>query len=585
MLPAHRYYYLHNFERALAWIGERHGDLLDGTEQRFLARFGQLPRLSRALIVRLLMRRGPWFRAGKLAYEEIPDPVDAAAPLLALGWLNASEPMALEELFALHTKTELLRLFADEPIDAGMRKAEMLDALHSVDPAPRTYCQWHPQTAEPAWRVMIGELTERLRLMFFGNLHQDWSAFVLTDLGIFKYETVPFDARSRAFQTRADLDVYLTLHTCHQALDQGADIDDLLQRVARCETANAWLERRRAKVLLRIGQSCERARDWARADRAYAQSTHPDARHRRMRVHERAGRVADAMALALAARAAPLSDEESQRVARMLPRLRRNLGLGPERPPVAHPVLGSDGQPAARTAACLAHTRTDIALAAPSPPFRVEHALRDHWHTDAAPVFYVENALINSLFGLLCWPAIFQPLPGAFFHPFQSGPADLGAPDFVQRRARAFDQCLDQLDDGTYRDVILRRFTDKRDLLSPFVFWGILTKRLLRLALDCIPAAHLNLFFRHLLRDVTANRAGLPDLVRFWPAERRYELVEVKGPGDRLQDNQIRWLRYCVEHDIPVRVCHVRWCEAPVVPEPAVAVSVAMSVAARGSAA
>src|SRR5258707_7516670 len=26
--------------------------------------------------------------------------------------------------------------------------------------------------------------------------------------------------------------------------------------------------------------------------------------------------------------------------------------------------------------------------------------------SDSAPVFYVENALINSLFGLLCWPAI-----------------------------------------------------------------------------------------------------------------------------------------------------------------------------------
>ncbi len=64
--------------------------------------------------------------------------------------------------------------------------------------------------------------------------------------------------------------------------------------------------------------------------------------------------------------------------------------------------------------------------------------LRDHWHSDAAPVFYVENALINSLFGLLCWPAIFAPPPGAFFHPFQSGPADLSAPHLVQRRAAVF---------------------------------------------------------------------------------------------------------------------------------------------------
>ena len=82
---------------------------------------------------------------------------------------------------------------------------------------------------------------------------------------------------------------------------------------------------------------------------------------------------------------------------------------------------------------------------------------------------------------------------------------------------------------------------------------------LLALALACIPAAHLKLLFARLLRDVKANRSGFPDLVRFWPAEQRYELVEVKGPGDKLQDNQIRWLEYCAAHGIPVRVCHVRW--------------------------
>ena len=61
-----------------------------------------------------------------------------------------------------------------------------------------------------------------------------------------------------------------------------------------------------------------------------------------------------------------------------------------------------------------------------------------------------------------------------------------------------------------------------------------------------------------------ANRTGLPDLVRFWlcllPGAERYALVEVKAPGDKLQDNQIRWLAYCVAQGIPVKVCHVQWC-------------------------
>jgi hypothetical protein len=38
-------------------------------------------------------------------------------------------------------------------------------------------------------------------------------------------------------------------------------------------------------------------------------------------------------------------------------------------------------------------------------------------------------------------------------------------------------------------------------------------------------------------------------------------MIEVKGPGDRLQDNQLRWLEFCHEHQMPVAVCYVQWAE------------------------
>jgi hypothetical protein len=110
-----------------------------------------------------------------------------------------------------------------------------------------------------------------------------------------------------------------------------------------------------------------------------------------------------------------------------------------------------------------------------------------------------------------------------------------------------------------YRHVIHSTFLEKSGLQSPFVHWRLLTQSLLEDALLCIPPAHLKLWFVRLARDIRANRTGFPDLIRFWPAQRRYEMVEVKGPGDRLQDNQIRWLAYCAEHGMPVRVVHVRW--------------------------
>ncbi len=550
ILAPHRFYYLHNFQQALDWLAQRYGDLFSAQEADFIAGFARLPQNSRALLVRMLMRRGPWFRASKLAYEEIPVTLDAAAPLLECGWLSTTEPMDAAELFSLHTKPELLQILTGFELCSSMRKAEMLQRLAERQPEPRPYAVWHPEAVEPVWRVMVGELGERLRLMFFGNLYQDWSEFVLADLGIFRYEPVALDADSRAFQRREDLDFYLEISARRQALDEGVEPAQLLPALIENNSENPWLDMRRAKVLLKLGQVCERLQDWPLAAQAYTASRYAGARHRHIRVLERMQCFDQALALASQAQAAPESEEERQRVARMLPRLSRSMGLG---------AMGR--QPA--LAPAVAALRGDVQLDRPAQPMAVEYALQAHWHSADAPVFYVENALVNSLFGLLCWPAVFAPLPGAFFHPFQSGPADLGAPDFVLRRQPLFDACLAELEDGRYQATIRQRFADKQGVQSPFVFWGTLTQELLELALDCMPAAHLRILFARLLLDLKANRTGFPDLVRFWPlrsdAGSRYELVEVKAPGDKLQDNQIRWLAYCSEQGIPVRVCHVQW--------------------------
>ncbi|MGN6232728.1 MAG: VRR-NUC domain-containing protein [Trinickia sp.] len=544
--PASSPYYLLNFERALAWIGERSDGLLDPNERDFLHAFPTLPQPSRALLVRMLMRQGPLFRESRLEYEEIGCPREAAVPLAAVGWIDADAPLTIDELFAVATRPELARMFAVGAGRKQTRKAAWLEAIRADYPHPRRYGEWADDSDDRVLRTVIQPLCDRLRLMFFGNLHQDWSEFVLADLGVYQYESVPFTPSARAFRTRGDVDAYLSLHACRAALDSLADAQDieaLLTAATAIEIDNPWLETRRAKLLFRVGNHAERLAHWPAALNAYAVSRWPGARHRRIRVLERDGRFADALELAGRALRAPESEAESQRVGRMMVRLGKAVGLSTATRPQKESAVA----------------RETLVLPYPTEPFSVECVARDHLGTETAPVFYVENGLINSLFGLLCWEAVFAPVPGAFFHPFQRGPADLYAPDFQDRRARIFARCLSELDSEDYRSTIRRHFERKAGLQSPFVFWSMLTPELVELALECLPAAHLKRWFARLLADIRENRSGLPDLVRFWPLERRYELIEVKGPGDKLQDNQARWLRYCAGHGMPVRVLDVRW--------------------------
>jgi hypothetical protein len=181
-------------------------------------------------------------------------------------------------------------------------------------------------------------------------------------------------------------------------------IDELVAAIAAIETSNPWLETRRAKLLFRIGQHCERQQNWPAALAVYERCAWPGARHRRLRVLERSELFDEAFALASQAAAEPESEEEAQRIERMLPRLQRKRGERVARVAAARPV-----------------ERSTLVLPRPEAPHPVEYVARDHLTCDSAPVHYVENALINSLFGLLCWEPVFAALPGAFFHPFQRG--------------------------------------------------------------------------------------------------------------------------------------------------------------------
>lgn len=532
------FYYLVNFRTVLTWLSERYADLLDAEEQAFIARFAALPEPSQALWVRLVMRKGPLYRASKLDYPEIGDIPQAAAPLLALGWLCDQAPVSLDELFGVLGKPEVQRCFAADGLRATQRKAEQLAQLRALYPEPRPFPAWCAELGA-LYRLTLRPLCDRLRLMFFGNLYQDWSQFVLADLGLQRFEQVPFEPQSRALACRADIDAALALHQVREALDQGLAPGEWAARLAEVRSDNPWLALRREKLVYLIGYQCERQGWLEQAEQHYRGCRYPGARWRLLRVLERSGRHADAWALWQQAHAAPESPAEAQALPRALPRLQRALGL---------PVQRGHRPPKPR--------RLDLCLVREA---RVEAAVCQALAEEGAPVLYLENALFNSLFGLLCWPAIFAPVPGAFFHRFQQAPADLHQPDFYPRRRALFQACLAELDSGHYRATIRERFASKFGLASPFVFWGALSEALLELALACIPAQHLRLCFQRLLEDPRTHRAGFPDLIQFWPAEGRYRMIEVKGPGDRLQDNQLRWMAYFAEHGLPAEVCHVTW--------------------------
>ena len=94
-----------------------------------------------------------------------------------------------------------------------------------------------------------------------------------------------------------------------------------------------------------------------------------------------------------------------------------------------------------------------------------------------------------------------------------------------------------------------------------WVDWHRVSADIQDAALSVIPAQHLLAIWQRQLFDPRENRNGFPDLIALGENPGEYRMIEVKAPGDRLQDNQKRWLRYFAQHDMPASVAWVDWCD------------------------
>src|SRR4051812_45364640 len=373
------FYYLENFNTALGWLQQRYGDLLNATEVGFIERFQRLPLQASALLVRMLGRRGDLFRTEKLNYEEIGCARAAAAALIEAGWVDGTPVLTGAELGRVLRKGEVLRVFAGAGLDRHARKADLLMTIEAAPLAPRRLPEWWPDAPDIIFRVVVRPLCDRLRLLFFGNFHQDWSEFVLTDLGIFKYEQVPRDAATRAFQTRQHIDTFHALFDCRQLLEEGDDLATVVEALPPAVADNEWLEDRRRKLQFHIAQCYEQQKDLARALAVYRDCEYAGARLRSIRLLERLGEVDSALQLAFAVREQPADETEAQHISRMWPRLQRKAGFKTTR------SRRAPGWPTFQ-----------LVLPVTERPDHLEGATGAAISTPESPVHYVENGLLNS---------------------------------------------------------------------------------------------------------------------------------------------------------------------------------------------
>ncbi|RXJ74921.1 VRR-NUC domain-containing protein [Veronia nyctiphanis] len=529
------FYYLNNFLTLIEYVAQQYTDLLNENEKAWIDCFQMLPRDGKALTVRLLSRRGIWFREDKLKYSEIKDLSATLAELERVGFVSLSNQPATEVACDLLTKPELVNLLSDCPLKKQEKKQVFVDYALETKPTltlPFQCIALHHQEIMPVFL-----------LLFFGNAHQDLSQFVLSDLGIHQYEDVEISKAYRLFRQRKHITDWLSLSELSEQLwlaTTAKDIPCILGIASSVQASTAFetiewqpMERKRQRLLTRIGRELERQSQLDDAVLFYQQSALPPARERLARIYTKQNRLALAADIVKDMLESPVDEDEQETAGRIARQLAKKTEINaPE-----------------KIKAAFESETVSLSIGR-----SVELTVAEYYQSQGWQAWYSENLLLNAVFGLTFWDIIFSPVEGAFLNPFQRSPRDMYHESFSSTRKDMLESRFRQITQHGL-DYIFGVYKEKHGTSNDWVNWHYVTEELLSAAINSLSSAQWVGCFRRLLFDLRANRKGHPDL--FMVKEGKPCFIEVKGPGDSLQYHQIRWLNYFDHLGIECKVVYV----------------------------
>lgn len=533
----------------MGFVVDNYQHLLSPEETRFFKTYQSLSDAAQQLYCRLLMRKRDYIRVSKTGYPEI-DSMDTA--LAELAEHSMCVAASIDDL------PHWTSLF---------RQEEMRSALPSIAKFPHTEWTSDPDRAfdyltrkdlfgmspadlllqsDAVYRVEHKDAFTNFQLLFFGDLYQDISAFVLRDLGFTRFETILHKDLPLPFSSRTQLMAHRHFYACIDNYDDELKANaetlialhqQLLEIPIEILHVDSALKRRLEKWFNRIARQLERLDHIECAASIYETNDQPPARERLARIRAKQGQKQQAFSICQAMISHPGNAEEQDFAEQFAQPLAKTLGI-------EYRKVNKYDPPS-------------VTLTLPPSRLSVEYATALHY-AKTGKCFYVENTLVTAMFGLAMWDIIFAPIAGAFYHPFQTGPADFKDPDFTHRRKHLVATRMHDMQCYGLTPFILPNLYKKNGINNPLVNWFAIDRQLIVLAIDRIPLHHWLHLFDYLLQDISAHRSGLPDLI-FFPDCGGYELLEIKGPGDQLQKNQRRWMKHFAACDIPHAVVHVEF--------------------------
>jgi hypothetical protein len=204
----------------------------------------------------------------------------------------------------------------------------------------------------------------------------------------------------------------------------------------------------------------------------------------------------------------------------------------------------------------------------PVGPRPVEAAIVERLASVGRVGLHGENALWTTLFALMFAEVYFLPVPGALPTRHLSGPLDVGTPLFAARRRGPVDAVLADVASGAGPARVLAADRAYRGCALAGAAWALASGETLAEIARALGPVALGQVLRRLVDEGWEAARGLPDLVLLPGRAVRLEgrptrlgedamLVEIKGPGDTVRDEQAVWFDQLLGAHVPIELWRV----------------------------
>lgn len=145
----------------------------------------------------------------------------------------------------------------------------------------------------------------------------------------------------------------------------------------------------------------------------------------------------------------------------------------------------------------------------------------------------------------------------------QIAPLDFGTDHFYLSRRDLIDSQLINICNGMAEEILICSYESHQGISCMGVHWDQYCLSDLRAIVACIGCNCLASLCRHLAQDYRNWSHGMPDLLlwRFKNGDDgikgEAKLVEVKGPKDRLSEQQRAWMLTLMDYGFNTEICRI----------------------------